>query len=350
MKPLFFPFTYMTEPTINATSYFFNGISVFQSSMKHVPKTMGQWAAQGFLDVRVPDPKVSQMFDKILAETENWARSHRGGVTSFLKGYQDNIPFFEPSSVSQITHDIRAAGLKVSPDTAQQDVLLRARIFLQIAQEFDAHNQWLSHQMLQQEAMERSLYRELRGEERSTDRRIEPSQARENEDSFQYMIGDRLKAWSRVMLSHGHEQGLLVTIGASVLTLIQEHVLDTEKLILAATVPAIYKDVATAKNERQDLIDYCEKLMHTPMPLLNDSGLLDAYPAENTDGISMKLYLLPDIAPRSFFARFVEGAFQGDGSTAAEAKNTLIGYIHLNCAKIFPGIVRRSLDSKNELV
>jgi hypothetical protein len=327
MKPLFFPHTYVTEPTINAYRHFFSGISVFQSSMKHIPKPMEQWAAQSFLDIQVPDPKVSRIFDQILAETENWARNHRGGVASFLKGYRDEVPFFKPSSVSQIRQDIRTAGRAVSPDSSQQDALFRARIFLQIAQEFDAHNQWLSHQMLQQEAMERNLYRELRGDEGSMDRATEPGQPWENEDLFQYMMLDRLKAWSRVMLSHGHVQGPLVTTTASVLTLIQEHVPDTEKLILAATIPAIHEDAAIAKEERRDLIDYCKKLVHIPMPLLNNSGLLDAYPPEITDNFSMKLYLLPGIAPQSLFTRLVEGEIPGDRDAAVET-NTLIGYIN----------------------
>ena len=327
MKPLFFPYTYVMEPTMNAYRCFFSGISVLQSSMKHIPETMAQWAARGFLDVQMPDPKISRIFDKILAETENWARSHRGGAAAFLKGYQDGVPFFESSSVSQITQDIRAAGRAVSPDAPQQEALLRARIFLQMAQEFDAHNQWLSHQLLQQEAMERDLYRELRGDERSPDRATGSGQSWKNEDPFQYMILDRLKAWSRIMLSHDHVQGPLVTTAASVLTLIQEHVPDIEKLILAATIPAISRDAATAKNERQDLMDYCEKLVHTPMPLLGDSGLLDTYPVETTDALSMKLYLLPGIAPQSLFSRFVGGKPLGDGDAAVEA-NTLFGYIH----------------------
>lgn len=326
MKPLFFPYTYVMEPTINAYRCFFSGLSVLQSSMKHIPEPMTKWAAQGFLDVQMPDPTISQRFDRILAETENWARSHRNGAAAFLKGYRDGVPFFESSSVSQITQDIRAAGRTVSPDAPQQEALLRARIFLQMAQEFDAHNQWLAHQLRQQEAMERNLYRELRGDEHSPDRATAPGQPWENEDSFQYMILDRLRAWSRVMLSHDHVQGPLVTTGASVLTLIQEHVPEIEQLILAATIPAMHRDAPTAKNERQDLMDYCERLVHTPMPLLSDSGFLDTYPAETTDTLSMKLYLLPGIAPQSLFTRFIGGKLPSDKDAAVEA-NTLIGYI-----------------------
>ena len=336
MKPLLFPFTYVSEPVMNTYCQFFSGISVLQSSRKHIPEPMRQWADEGFLDIQMPDLKVSRVFDRVLAETENWVRSHRGGVASFLKAYQDEIPFFEPSSVSRIRQDIREAGRTVSPDESLQDALLQERIFLQAAQDFDAHNQWLSHQMQQQEAMERNLYRELRGDERSMDRATGPTQQWESEDPFQYMILDRLKAWSRVMLSHGHVQGPLVTTAASVPALIQEHVPDIGKLIPVATIPAVHQDAATKKNERQDLIDYCEKLVHTPLPLLNDSGLLDVYPAEITDKLSMKLYLLAGMTPRSLFARFVEGEVPGGRGAVVEA-NTLIGYINkdisVNCQK-----------------
>jgi len=326
MKPLFFPYTYVMEPTIDAFRCFFSGLTVLQSSVNHIPESMAQWVARDYLNVQMPDPDISRIFDKILAETENWARSHRGGAAAFLKGYQDRVPFFESSSVSQITQDIRVAGRPVSPDTQQQEALVQARIFLQMAQDFDAHNQWLSHQLRQQEAMERSLYRDLRGDEGFPDRGATPAQAWESEDPFQYMILDRLKAWSRVMLSHGRVQGPLVTTAASVLTLIQEHVPDIEKLILVATIPAVQSDAAKAKDEPQDLMDYCKKLVHMPVPLLSDSGLLNTYPTETTDTLSMKLYLLPDIAPQSLLARFVDGKPTGDRDAAVEV-NTLIGCI-----------------------
>ncbi len=326
MKPLFFPYTYVMEPTINAIRCFFSGLTVLQSSVKHIPEPMAQWAAQGFLDVQMPDLDTSRTLDKILAETESWARSHGNGAAAFLKAYQDRVPFFESSSVSQITQDIRAAGRPVSPDATPQESLLRARIFLQMAQEFDAHNQWLFHQMQQQDVMERNLYRELRGDERSLDRTTIPLQSGEHEDPFQYMILDRLKAWSRVMLSHGRVQGPLVTTAASVLTLIQEHVADIETLTLVATVPAVQMDTTTEKDKPQDLMDYCKKLVHMPVSLLRDSGLLDIYPAETTDPLSMKLYLLPDIAPQSLLARFVEGNAPGNRDAPGEV-NTLIACI-----------------------
>ena len=328
MKPLLFPFTYVTEPAIDAFRSFFSGISVFQPSMKRFPEPMRQWLDSGFLDVILPDPDVSQMLDKIVFETENWAQSQSSRVAPFLKGYRGKVPFFEPTSVSQIAQDIRAAGRPVSKTAPQQDADLQAGLFLQLAQEFDAHNQWLCHQMLQHEARERDLYRELSGDAHSTDGLTEQGQACEQEDPFQYMLLDRLKAWSRVMLSHGHVKGPLVTNAAAVPSLIQEHVPDNETLILAATIPSISKGVPTAEKKLQALADYCRDLMRSPMSLISDSGLLDTYPAETSDTLCMQLYLLPGLAPHSFFSRFVEGALPVNRAPDVEAKNTLIGCIH----------------------
>jgi len=329
MKPLFFPFTYITEPTINACLGFFNGISVIQASMKHIPGPMRQWVDQGCLDVRVPDQETSRDFQTTLMETENWARNHRGGVASFLKGYREKVPFFGSSSISQIKQDIRTANRGTSQDVSHEDAALRARVFLHMAQEFDIHHHSLSQQMHQQEAMERNLYQELKGDGSPSDRTFGADKSWEKDDPFEYMMLDRLRAWSHITLSHGQMQGPLVTTYASVLSLIQEHVLDTESLIPAGAVSPIDKNLASAKKERQALKDYCKKLMKSPMSHLTDVGLLDTYPAKAVGTFSMKLYLLPGIATHDFIARFLDGKFKTthDNLDISDAVNTLIAYI-----------------------
>ena len=329
MKPLFFPFTYITEPTINACLGFFNGISVLQASMKYLPGPMRQWADQGCLDVRAPDQEAARDFDETLMETENWAHYHRGGVASFLKGYQEKVPFFGSSSISQIKQDIGTANQEKPHDVSQEDAVLRARVFLHMAQAFDIHHQSLSQQMHRQEAMERNLYQELKGDGSHSDTTLGIDKSWENEDPFEYMMLDRLRAWCHITLSHGHIQGPLVTTYASALALIQEHVLDTESLIPAGVVSPIDKNMASAKKERQALDDYCNKLMKSPMSHLTDAGLLDTYPAKAVDTFSMKLYLLPGIATPDFITRFLDGTFKTthDSLDISDAVNTLIAYI-----------------------
>jgi len=327
MKPILFPYTYVTESTTKACCHFFGGLAVFQTSMKHVPETMRQGVEQGFLDLILPDPQRSKDLDAILADIENWTRYHRGGVASFLKGYQDQVPFFGSSSISQIKQDIKSKEQEVSHDPPQEDVRLRAGIFLQMAQEFDIHNLGLSHQMQQQDTMEKNLFRQLKGDEHSNHGTPEAHLPFQDDDPFEYMILDRLTAWSQVMLAHGRIQGPLVTTHASILALIQDQIPD--KLILAATIPEIQGNSDTLKKEHQDLMDHCEQLIHTPGPQLNDSGLLDIYPAETAGKGSLKLYLVPGIAADCFMARFVDGAIaDSDGATdGTTQENTLIGTI-----------------------
>ncbi len=61
---------------------------------------------------------------------------------------------------------------------------------------------------------------------------------------------------------------------------------------------------------------------------------LQDYPSEITDKVTMRLYLLPGMAPQSLFTRFVEGEVPDDRG-AAVGVNTLIGYINkdisVNC-------------------
>ncbi len=198
-----------------------------------------------------------------------------------------------------------------------------------MAQAFDIHHQSLSQQMHQQEAMERNLYQELKGDGSPSDRTLGTDKSWENDDSFEYMMLDRLRAWSHITLSHGQIQGPLVTTYASVLSLIQEHVLDTESLIPAGAVSPIDKNMASAKKERQALDDYCKKLMKSPMSHLTDAGLLNIYPAKAEETFSMKLYLLPGIATHDFIARFLGRKFKTthDNLDISDAVNTLIAYI-----------------------
>jgi hypothetical protein len=327
MKPILFPYTYVTDATTTVCCHFFGGLAVYQTSMTHVPETMRKAADKGILDLILPDPQHSKEMDAILADIEKWTRYHGGGVTSFLKGYQDQVPFFGSSSVSQIKQDIQSKKQGVSHGAPQEDPRLRAGIFLQMAQEFDIHNLGLCHQMQQHDSMEKNLFRELKGDDHSSHGTPEGHLSYQHDDPFEFMIMDRLTAWSQVMQAHGHVQGPLVTTHASVLSLIQDHIPDT--LILAATVPEIQGNGGTGKKEQQDLVDHCQHLIRTPWSQLNDSGLLNTYPAESTGQRSLKLYLVPGITTDHFIAGLADGTMAGGHGAADDMTqvNTLIGTI-----------------------
>jgi len=325
MKPYLFPFTYVNMSEMNACRSFFEGLKVFQSSLKHLPETMRPWVDQGILELSMPDPSSCLSFEAALEETDNWARNHRLGAASYLKGYRNKIPFFDATSVSQIRQDIRTAGKETPAEAPREDTILPACIFLQMAQEFDAQNQSILQQMQQQDVMERNLYQELRGD--APLHRPGPSVARD--DPLQFMLLDRLTAWSRILLSGGRPQGPFVTIRDSVLSLIQEHLSEREDLILAATLRTIEAGSGTAAKEKQTLWSYCDKLAHTDLARIQDTGLLETYPTESSQTPGMRLYFIPEVSPYDLFARFFDSRMVVPGSDrdAGDVLNTVIGLI-----------------------
>jgi len=302
MKPYLFPFTWLSAADMAVCRRFFQGVSVFQFSNNLLPPDMQAWIDQGLMEMHLPDPSTRLSFEAALAETENWAQSHRLGAASYAKGYPQKIPFFDASSVSQIRQDIRSIDQPSPADDTQENALMTARIFLQMAQAFDTQNQVIRHELDQQEARQRSLYQELRGDALFSrpDRNTNP------DDPAQFMLLDRLKAWSRIWLAGSDPQSLLVTTHPSVLSLVQEYLGAKESLIHAATVPVIDSESEAASTQRQALWSLLHKLAQTDRVGVRESGLLDGYPVSQSEPGGMQIYFLPGLTPDALFVRFAD--------------------------------------------
>jgi hypothetical protein len=258
-------------------------------------------------------------------ETENWAQSHRLGAASYAKGYRDGTPFFNASSVSQIRQDIRRADQQAGPAGRDENEIMRAYILLHMAQAFDIQNQTIVQKMQQQAFMEKELYAELRG-----DAPVEHVDRSEDfNDPAQFMLSDRLKAWSRAWMAGSNSGGLYLTTRQAVILLLQEHLWADEDFIPAATVPAIDTGARDVNEQVQDLWSYCHKLATTDPADIRESGLLDIFPPSLAPSAGLRLYLLPGIKPQQLFGRFVGRADAIEAGTPdnADTINTVIGLI-----------------------
>ena len=327
MKPHLFPFTYVSAPDMANCRCFFQGIKVFQFTPKHVPSKMQAYLDAGLVQPVWPDGPTRLSFETALAETENWAQSHRLGAASYAKGYQDRIPFFDETSVTRIRQEIRKAGQQGHATNTAENKILTAYVFLHMAQVFDIQNQTVAQQMQQQASMEKNLYEDLRGATHLE----HLDRSKVDDDPAQFMLLDRIKAWSRVWMAAGDSQDYFITTRQSVITLIQEHLQESEEFISVATVPAIDPDAQTAKAQYQDLGAYCHKLASTDQAHINESGLLDIYSPSSALSDGMQIYLLPGIKPHQLFSRFSgwSDIVEASATNGADPANTVIGLIEL---------------------
>ncbi len=73
MKPIYFPFTYISEAAVAAISACFKQTVVYQPSRHTLPAEMQKLADSGLIDVRIPITGDENKLDAILRDYNEWA-------------------------------------------------------------------------------------------------------------------------------------------------------------------------------------------------------------------------------------------------------------------------------------
>lgn len=193
MKPIYFPFTYISEQVAKALNAYFERVVVYQpSSSLNTPKTMQKLAENGVIDIRIPIKDNEDKLNAIVKDYKTWANVHQASGMSFFKNKPNKIPFFD-ESYTQISADIKKQKDDI-PSNEKQDIVFSARVFLQIAQEFDIQNWEVNDKLSSIEKMEQDLIKNLKGENF-----LREKKATVADNQSEYMIADRIKAWSYLL-------------------------------------------------------------------------------------------------------------------------------------------------------
>ncbi|UCD88973.1 MAG: hypothetical protein JSW04_11030 [Desulfobacterales bacterium] len=327
MKPIYFPFTFISEPVFDALSACFGKIVVYQSSKVNIPEKMKEWAHSGQLEIRIPIKGDEVKIDNILQDFKDWAELHQGSELSILKTQIEKIPFFSENAISQITLDIKRQN-REKPARKKPDVLFNARLFLQIAQEHDFQADVLRKDFLLFETMENNLMKNLKGEIDSPQMDIEPHPSVKTNDTGHYMTKERIAAWIHIMAHDDHLPGLFVTHSRSVI----EHLLDTAP---EAKILRNINDIPAAERRVEEPEKWHIRLMNTLETIITDASLKSVKASMKTPAFieiesnkNLTFFIIPEISPRQFFSRYIEptGSQPQDKRDMAHVKNTLIGW------------------------
>lgn len=329
MKPIYFPFTYISEPIAEALGACFKQLVVYQPSNQKVPEKMRHWARRGILDIRVPVKKDEKRLDAILKDYIAWANLHQGSEIGYLKDRGDTIPFFDKSSVSQIKADIKKR-IEGTESPNMPDHLFSARLFLQIAQEFDIQSWEIDRQLQFCENRKQDLFKNLKGE--NDDSYKIGVVALKSEDRGSYMTGERMEAWSRLMLfdclEQNHEiSGLFITSSRAVFEHLADRVPSLEKLFSFATIPGGQNRSPQLKEQQDSLLQQLEILAQNDWTR-STQGLERIFTAQGgSKNFSLTLYLVPRESPQELFSRWIL-ARSAEKVQKPRFINTLIGLVH----------------------
>jgi hypothetical protein len=334
VKPIYFPFTFISAPEVAAVSACFKQTAVYQPSRRAIPSEIEKLAESGLIDVRIPVAGDEDRLGAILKDYNEWARIHKGGAFDFLRAWDGKVPFFDETSLSQIRSDIRKDS-RAEPFHEEFEDGFSARLFLAIAQEFDLQQNALNRDLDLFDAMERNLIKELQGEEESSAADTPGNGKYQIMDPGLYMTSERLKAWA-VLNRHDQEaSGLFVTTSRSVVDELIDRAPEIELVMDVDGLPIGALGDADIEKWQEDFLETLRVLVTSAWPMATD-GMFKAPGQSGADEyVSIKLYIAPGEIPHELFGRCAASGLAGTQKekTAETIKNTLIGLIDFKWAK-----------------
>ena len=328
MKPTYFPFTYIPKSVGKALSACFRQTAVYQISGTKIPDEMQELSRDGILDIRIPVEVNGEFLDKILKDYRSWINTHQGTETAFLTAMAKKIPFFDESASSQIRADLKKTGKQI-PSGEKPDPLFSAKLFLQIAQEFDLQKKGLGRDMMDIDAMEEDFMKDLKGEDDDDQAPAVVRKVLEKDDPGHYMTTERINAWVSIMLQDPQASGLFITTSRAVLENLIDIMPEMEEVIRFDAIPMGVNEDEALSNWQDGLIETLEKLATENWPVsMDDIENPPEIPGSETN-VALTIYIVPNKTPHECFADCVDAdVFQADSiKTAKQFKNTLIGLV-----------------------
>lgn len=247
MKPIYFPFTFLSENVFKKIRTFFPQTILFQPTTDRTAEHTEKAANEGLLEIRTPVTGDEEKLRRALREYRMWIEQHKGSESAFFEtglfhgGVAESIPMYSDVSTSQIKSDIKRGGRPPQPQ--KPDPLFAARLFLLLAQNFDIQNEQLKEDMQNLQSLENKLFSDMRGEEEYAENHTKAPDAVILEDAGLHKTVQRLAAWLKIfehdpVAPDKNGSGLFITCSRAVLEHIMEICPDYQLVLSTGNISA----------------------------------------------------------------------------------------------------------------
>lgn len=336
IEPIYFPHTYVPQWVAEAFVASFKQFCVYQPSGKDVPVEMQPWLEKNAMVVCVPVPAEDRNFTEVVKAFQQFARLHpdvRNLKSAAFWNQQGAIPFFNETSASHIAADLKKGEI---PDSglAEAESLLRARVFLEFAQEFDRQNAELQQELDRADRRSEDLLRNLSGEMDNDPPLARRTADIQYDDPGEYMAQDRLQAWIRLFLEKPVKSGLLITSSSTIFNFLTGERVATEKLFESQKFPVFTVNDDTPISRRDTFDHQMNNLIQSEVPVAKDALAEWTRPADPAARFNLTLYRLPGRTPAQLFAQFLKSPSHerncNKSNNMAGIRNTLLGLVERN--------------------
>ncbi len=335
MKPIYFPFTFISEPVLTDISIFFPQTVIYQPSSGNIPEYLKKSTDEGLLEIHAPFGGDETRFHKLVREYREWLEHHKGSDTTFFKtrifdGVDlETIPMYSENSTSQIKYNIKKGDIE--KQVQKPDAEFTARLFLLIAQEFDIQQDEFKRDLEHFQLMENNLFSNIRGEGEFSETSVKNTNTVISDDLGKNKTGQRLSAWLKIfekepIVPDEFGSGLFITSSHAVVEHIMELCPESELILSTGPVPVGARHPKKVQEFQQILKENLMRLSKnrfekdlTPLPELT--------PTNNVFSC-LNLFCFPKKSP---WALFKETLKQPDdtpqNSGALNYQQTFIGIV-----------------------
>ena len=216
------------------------------------------------------------------------------------------------------------------------EALLRARVFLQFAHEYDWQHAELQQELDDTDRRSKDLLKDLSGRKDDNFPSTRLTAEIRVDEPGEYMAKDRLQAWIRLFLAKPADSGFLVTSSPVVLNILLNDLPTAEKLFDAPSLPMKAK---TDDAWRETVMDGIKTLIHTDSPAAEHAHAGGFCLEDDYTCFRVTLYRVPGCSPAQLFNRLSKASDTAriQATQNDEIKNTLIGLIELNPSTTLSG-------------
>ena len=328
MKPLYFPYTFVTRRSALEISAFFKDFVVFQPSSDPLPAEMQSLVDSGLLEVRIPDASEDSRFKRVVKDFQRWGNQQRTGEeiqAAVLRSSKDPVPFFDESSATQIVAGIRQQ-VAPSPKSDATDSTFEARVFLALAQEFDRQYQEINGELGAYTDKVKDLFAGINAEGNNSIK--EPLSGLEirQSDPAGFMVLRRLEAWECLYHKDTADPGILLTTSALILDHLIEHIPSVERIHQFTCASAGPEKDETREMWQQSLLMYLNEVTQVKWPAASNLPP-HAFEVDSSEAdLSLSVYIIPDSMPRDCLARCITPTHRRSGGQIPPSaiRNTII--------------------------
>ena len=319
MKPVYFPFTYISLETAEDICAFFKDIIICRPTCSGLPDTMLDLEKKGMIDINLPVLKDEEKLAGIIKDIKAWISMHSYGDKAFAKAVSEKNPFCSntlPNQIrSQINNSVNNSEKSEAPEEPDGNIMA-ARAFLQIVQEVDMQDNEINMGLAAVEEMRRELMNVLKGDEKNIKEGISSKPVGM---TTSYVWKERLKAWSCLLQQDLGMQDvpLLLTSSSSVFEYMIDEFETAEKIGFFESAPVPGQSIDSIERWQDDLIESLERIAENTWD--GSTGGICSPPYKDKSfksRASLLIYIIPDKTSDELF-NFLE-------KKESKYKNTLL--------------------------